>query len=267
LSIFHLEMDIGAGHGPNPTGDFHKYARLDHVYTKGLILESKVMPDSTTDYRPVVTTIRAGSHSPGTKLVSLKRRNFKAITREELERALSITDWARVYSIKEVDDLLEYITARIISALNIVAPEREIRVKKGPNHYLTQETLQAMKKRDQATGSRYRNLRNEVSRLVRRDKQDSNLLSLKKAGNDLKVLWHLADQAVGKDRPSLLTYITGANGPTETPLEAAKVMNQFFLEKVDDLRKKALLPRLPEEAPDVTGEVLHVQQETCQVPQ
>jgi hypothetical protein len=172
-----------------------------------------------------------------------------------------------VYSIKDVDDILEFITARIILALNIVAPEREIRVKKGPNLYLTQETLQAMKKRDAATGRRYRDLRNKVSRLVRRDKQDSNLLSLKKAGNNPKVLWHLVDQALGKDRPSLPASITGANGPTETPLEAAEVMNQFFLDKVDDLRKKALLPRLPEEAPDVTGEVLHVQQETCKVPQ
>jgi hypothetical protein len=50
-------------------------------------------------------------------------------------------------------------------------------------------------------------------------------------------------------------------------MEAAEVMNQFFLDKVDDLRKKALLPRLPEETPDVAGEVLHVQQETGQVPQ
>jgi hypothetical protein len=126
-----------------------------------------------------------------------------------------------VYSIKDVDNILEYITARIIMALNIVAPEREIRVKKGPNLYLRQETLQAMKKRDSATGKRYRNLRKEVSRLVKRDKQDSNLLSLKKASNDPKVLWQLADQALGKDRPSLPASITRANGPTTTPMEAA----------------------------------------------
>jgi hypothetical protein len=50
-------------------------------------------------------------------------------------------------------------------------------------------------------------------------------------------------------------------------MEAAEVMNQFFLDKVDDLRKKALLPLLPEETPDVAGEVLHVQQENGQVPQ
>jgi hypothetical protein len=73
-----------AGGVQSPAGDFYKYARLDHVYTKGLISESKVLPDSTTDHRPVVTTVRAWSHGPGTKLVSLKRRNFKAITRQGL---------------------------------------------------------------------------------------------------------------------------------------------------------------------------------------
>jgi hypothetical protein len=57
--------------------------------------------------------------------------------------------------------VLEYIMAGIVLALNVVAPEKEIRVKKGPNLYLTRETLEAMKKRDAATGKRYRSLRNE----------------------------------------------------------------------------------------------------------
>jgi hypothetical protein len=52
------------------------------VYTKGLVSESRVTPNLTTDHRPVVTTVRAGGRCPGTiKLVSLKRQNFKAITR------------------------------------------------------------------------------------------------------------------------------------------------------------------------------------------
>jgi hypothetical protein len=160
-----------AGSGPSPAGDYHRYSRLDHVYTKGLISESVVLPNSTTDHRPVMTTVRAGSHAPGVvKLVSLKRKKFKAVTRQDLEGALNITDWTKVYNIMDVD---EYITAGIFSALDIVAPEKEIRVKKGPHLYLTQETLEAMKKRDAATGKRYRGLRNEVSRLVRRDEQDT----------------------------------------------------------------------------------------------
>jgi hypothetical protein len=63
-----------AGGLPSPAGDYHKYARLDHIYSKGLVSESRLMPDLTTDHRPVVTTVRAGGHCPGTtKLVSLKR--------------------------------------------------------------------------------------------------------------------------------------------------------------------------------------------------
>jgi hypothetical protein len=51
-------------------------------------------------------------------------------------------------------------------------------------------------------------------------------------------------------------------------MEAAEVMNQFFIDKVDDLCKKALLlsTGVPEETPNVAGEVPHVRQETCQVP-
>jgi hypothetical protein len=152
------------------------------MYTKGIISESVVLPDSTTDHRPVVTMVRAGSHVPrAAKLVSLNRRNFKAVTRPELQGALNLTNWTKVYDIKDVDAVLEYITAGINLALNVVAPEKEICVKKGPNLYLTWETLETMKKRDATTGKRYRSLSNEVTRLVRRDRQDSNLLSLAKA--------------------------------------------------------------------------------------
>jgi hypothetical protein len=83
-----------------------------------------------------------------------------------------------------------------------------------------------MKKRDTATSKRYRSLRNEVTRLVRRDKQDGNLLSLKQAKNDLKVLWGLADQALGKDRPCLPASVNGMDGnPMTTPLEDDQVLH------------------------------------------
>jgi hypothetical protein len=137
-------------------------------------------------------------------------------------------------------------------------------VKKGPNLYLTRETLEMMKKRDTDTGKRYRNLRNEVTQLVRRDKQDSNLLSLNKAKNDPKVLWGLADQALGKDHPSLPASVTGVDGnPTTTPLEAAEAVNRFFVDKVDALRGKALLPRV--DAPDESVEVPHIPREVPNV--
>jgi hypothetical protein len=103
-------------------------------------------------------------------------------------------------------------------------------------------------------------------------------LSLKKAFNDPKVLWQLADQALGKDRPSLPASITGANGPTTTPMEAVDVMNKYFIDKVGNLWKKALLPRaVPDdlqetpddlqETPDDPRDASHVAQEVDHVAQ
>jgi hypothetical protein len=71
-----------------------------------------------------------------------------------------------------------------------------------------------MKKLNAATGKRYRGLWNEVSPLVRRDKQDSNLLSLTKAKNDpvrsfrndVAVWW---EEAIPSDNsPKMLKVIT-----------------------------------------------------------
>jgi hypothetical protein len=113
-----------------------------------------------------------------------------------------------------------------------------------------------------------------------RDKQDSNLLSLKKAKNDPKVLRGLADQALGKDRRSLPASVIGVDRtPRTTPMEAAEVMNRYIVDKVDALCKKALLPRadapkvseevpdVSEEMPDVTGEVPDDPQEVGNDPQ
>jgi hypothetical protein len=36
-----------------------------------------------------------------------------------------------------------------------------------------------------------------------------------------------------------------------TPIEAVEVMKRFFIDRVDDLRKKALRPRVPEDVPKV----------------
>jgi hypothetical protein len=196
-----------------------------------------VLANSTTDHRPVVTTVKAGNHAPrAEKLVSLKRQNFKALTRTDLERALNIHDWTKVYNIKDVDAVLTYVTTGIVTALDIVAPAKEINVKKEPNLYLARDTLERMKMRNAASGKKYRNLRNKVTHLVRRDKQDSNLLSLKKPNNDSKVFWGLADQALRKDCPSLPASVTGADGRhTTTSLEAAEAVNKFFVDKVDNL--------------------------------
>jgi hypothetical protein len=69
----------------------------------------------------------------------------------------------------------------------------------GADLYLSPETLDMMQARDRAPpGKDYRRLRNVVSSMVKRDKMRTNLEKLRKANNDPKVLWRLANSALGK---------------------------------------------------------------------
>jgi hypothetical protein len=75
--------------------------------------------------------------------------------------------------------------------------------------------------------------------MVQRDKHMSNATKLCKANNDPKVLWELANAAVGKDHPTLPPSLVDGDGiKTSTDEEAAEKMNSFYIHKVDLLRKK-----------------------------
>jgi hypothetical protein len=79
------------GNGPDRLGNGQAEARcahtarLDHVYTRGFPhATSRVLEDSTTDHRPVVTTIASGGAKKS--LTKLNRRPFKAIRRRHLKQ-------------------------------------------------------------------------------------------------------------------------------------------------------------------------------------
>jgi hypothetical protein len=93
-----------------------------------------------------------------------------------------------------VEEVHKFVVDGIHSALDAVAPMKEITVKTGSNLYLTRETLEMMERRDSARAGtpRYRALRNAANRLVKRDKLASNAETLAKSSSDPRVLWQLA---------------------------------------------------------------------------
>jgi hypothetical protein len=107
-----------------------------------------VLEDSTTDHRPVVTVIASGGAKKS--LTKLNQRPFKAIRRWALEPALSQQNWSEMYSIKDVEEVHNYVVDSIHSPLDVVAPVKEIPVKTGSNLYLTRETLEMMERQNSA---------------------------------------------------------------------------------------------------------------------
>jgi hypothetical protein len=200
------------------------------VYTRGFLhATSRVLEDSTTDHRPVVTMIASGGAQKS--LVQLKQRPFKAIRREALEAALSQHNWSEIYSIKDVEEVHKYIVNSINAALEVVAPVKEITVKAGSNLYLSRETLKMMKRRDSARAGtqRFRVLRNATNCLVKRDKLTSNSETLAKSSSNPRVLWQLANDALGKAPASLPPALVNAAGSmTSGKREAAEAINAFL---------------------------------------
>jgi endonuclease/exonuclease/phosphatase (EEP) superfamily protein YafD len=221
----------------------YRHSTLDHVYVAGVDATVKVLGDSASDHFPVLVTVRAGGKAQRNSAPEeIHRRNFKAIGRNDLESALQTTDWSNIYKIHDVDAVHRFLVDGIVEALDVVAPLKLIRVRKGADLYLAADTLAAIRDRnnarlEHAPRARYRALRNRATVLVLRDKRNSNQAKLTKSNNDPRVLWQLADAAMVKDRPSLPASLLVDGSMTATGVETATRLNEFYVTKIDKLRE------------------------------
>ena len=213
----------------------HRLSCLDHVYDTGTtVAEVSVLSDSATDHRPVL--IQCVDQKKCTSLKQIVQRNFKAINGRELRAALAMWDWDKLREIKDVNDALAYIVQGISVALDIVAPEKVITVRRGSDFSLASDTLEMIERRDSAPPSKYKHLRNQACALVKRDKMRSNLAKLREAGDCPKILWKLAGSALGK-KPATLPASLFVNGVATTGnMEAAEAQNRYYIDKIDKLR-------------------------------
>jgi hypothetical protein len=216
----------------------HRQSTIDHVYVAGIGADVKVLDDRSTDHFALLTCVSFGGIPRKTE--KLMRRNLKKLTKQDLEAALErACDWAEAFKYKDPEDVLEFLTAGITAALNEVAPLKEIKVKTGRDLYLGSDTLNVIKMRDLAKGAEYRRLRNRACALVARDKKRSNASKLAEAGNDSRLLWELANAAIGKCRTTLPNNLLNVDGsPTESSADAANLVNEFYVAKVDKLRER-----------------------------
>ena len=216
-------------------GDSHRVSCLDHVYCSGIEVNVKVLEDSSSDHRPVL--VRVDGPSRETLTTNIVRRNYKAVKQNELDAALQLWPWEDIHAIKEVNAVNRFIVDGITFALDWAAPAKSITVRKGNNLFLSSDTLDLMECRDRATGKEYRFLRNRVSSMVRRDRMRTNLEKLHKANDDPKVLWQLANSALGKPQSSLPASLDVNGTATVGDAEAAAAMNNFYIDKIKKLRE------------------------------
>jgi hypothetical protein len=228
----------GKYHHQDGTHD-NRQSRIDHVYTAGVNARARTLLDKPTDHWPVIVTVLGrGGYD---KTTTIRRRNFKALTRPALELSLSGVDWSPIYDLADVDKIASFITNRITETLDLICPMKTIRVRKGDSLYLSVETRRTMAARDTPglSKAQYQVLRNEACKMVKRDRTQTNLTKLRESPDDQRLLWKIARQSLGTAAVSLpASIITPSGRPTVDELDAATTTNLFLVEKVKCLRAK-----------------------------
>jgi hypothetical protein len=141
---------------------------------------------------------------------------------------------------EDADFLQRFIVEAITTVLDVVCPTKQILTKKSNGGlYLSRETCEVMASQDSTSGKKLKVLRNRVVKLVKRDRIQSTLKSLRDRPSDHRLLWQLENRGLGKAPAALPSSLVTASGTlTSTEAESATVLNTFYIEKVRKLCEK-----------------------------
>ena len=141
----------------------------------------EILDDALTDHYPLLVKLTPRSNS--TKRSALKtiwRRDTSKLSAMEFESVLACVDWTDIYNTDDPNIVLDIIIKNVNASLDLVAPLKKISYRQDkPKLSLKKDTLAAMEARNVARKSgnknQYKNLRNIVNKLVKRDKIQGTL--------------------------------------------------------------------------------------------
>ena len=193
-----------------------------------------VLDEAITDHFPLIIQIQT-NRVVKTKLKSIWIRDVPGMSDFEFENALGLQEWSSIYETNDPNEVFKTILANVNSSLDIVAPLKEIKVRRDKTKLsLRKDTLATMEARNNArksgNKSLYKLLRNKVTKLVKRD-QIQGVLSRLGKNPGPKSSWSEAKAYLGSARGNALPETT-----TNTdPLKTAEYQNEYFIKKIEKL--------------------------------
>ena len=226
---------------------------LDHIYTN--------KPEKLSD---VQTEFMGGSDHRLLKIVrfskSLKRsaryvrkRCFKNFKKEDFLQAVRQLTWYDLYMCQDVNQASQILTSKLGKILDAMAPIRTIQIHTRYAPWLGDNTKKLLKERNDAQKLAsvtkdpddwrlYKHLRNTATAKMKLEKKNWETSKLSSTDHDCGTLWKNVKSFLGWNNsgpPSQLFY----NGQFHnSPARLASTMNNFFLDKVAQLRQR--IPRV-----------------------
>ena len=222
---------------------------LDHIYTSvhEKLSQVKVKVCGSSDHRLIITTRHAKNIVENARYC--RKRSYKNFDERKFMEELDKVKWWGVYSCNDVDVAVDIFTGILTDILDIMAPIKTFQLRTKYATWVSKGTLQKIKSRNEAqqvasqTGLQadweaYKKLRNQVTSLLRRDKQvwhQSKLASCEEI-NDSAKLWKNILGWLNWSSTSSPTKLLNEGNLETSPKKLAEIQNKFYIEKVKKIR-------------------------------
>ena len=184
-------------HWPNQTS-----SGLDHYYTNRPDKISEVQKQHCGGSDHMIIFATRYSRSIRTSQSYIRKRSYKNFNPEEFTAAMHQASWLDVYICTDVDQAVRLLSSKITSILDQMAPMRTVQVRSNCNPWISQETKDFMKKRDETQKKaaandsdilrEYKNLRNRVTNRLKSEEKNWKQLKLSQCKGDSAKTWKTA---------------------------------------------------------------------------
>ena len=222
---------------------------LDHIYSNKPEKCSEVYLQFSggSDHKLLKITRFAKSVNRSVKYV--RKRSFKNFKSEEFIAAVRQISWFDLYMCENPSEAADLLTRKLTGILDTMAPIRTIQVRSKYAAWLSDHTKAMLKDRDaaQATAAetrdpddwrQYKNLRNSATSRMRAEKKAWEQQKLDNTQHSSSTLWQNVKSWLnwGDSGPPNKLFHNGVI--ISKPARIATVMNEYFINKVLQLRER-----------------------------
>ena len=222
---------------------------LDHIYSNKPEKLSEVHSEfmGGSDHRLLKIVRFSKSLKRSARYV--RKRCFKNFNPEEFIQAVKQLSWYDLYLCQDVNQASQMLSSKLGNILDVMAPIKTIQIRTNYAPWLSDSTKKLLNERNAAqkvaSSSRdpddwryYKHLRNTATARMRQEKKTWETSKLSNTEHDSGTLWKNVKSFLGwniSGPPSQLFH----NGQFEnSPAGLARTMNNFFIDKVAQLRQR-----------------------------
>ena len=184
----------------------------------------------------------------------IKKRSFKNFNPQAFVEAVMKISWLDVYLCDDVDTAVKLVTDKLNKILDEMAPIKIIQVRTHYAPWMSTETKAKAKERDLAQKKAaqtqsvedwetYKLLRNTINNNLKTEKKSWQEEKIKSFGKDTSSVWKNIKNWLGWTSGGSPTKLVENGSLFSKPADLARIMNQYFVNKVRNLREN--LPQNP----------------------